>query len=254
MKQDIEGFVVQVGQFDELTKSELIDYFVYFFLIVKEQELATPAEIKECFDILRIEPYSNISSYMSKKSKRGKGKKFIKKKDGYVLERSVELELQKNISIGPAKQETSILLRNLLTDMTGIHQMSFLQEAIDCYEIGARRASIVLAWILTINHLYKYIFNNKLAEFNAVLSVNTDKRIKVKQISSIDDFTEIPEGKFIEFCRTSKIITNDVRKILDEKLGTRNSSAHPSGISVSEVKATEFIQDLVQNVVLKYKI
>uniref|UniRef100_UPI001D01DFE3 hypothetical protein n=1 Tax=Halomonas citrativorans TaxID=2742612 RepID=UPI001D01DFE3 len=77
---------------------------------------------------------------------------------------------------------------------------------------------------------------------------------KISKLTSVDDFTEIPEGKFIEFCRSAKIITNDVRKILDEKLGTRNSSAHPSGISISELKATEFIQDLVENVVLKYKI
>ncbi|MGP9772253.1 hypothetical protein [Halomonas citrativorans] len=254
MNQDLDDFVLQIENFEELKKTELIDFFVYFITVIKEEDSANSRQLKECFDILRIEPYSNIPSYLSAKSKRGKGKKFIKKKDGYILERSAELDLQKKLSTGPSKRETSYLLRNMLSDITDSHQKSFLQEAIDCYEIGAKRASIVLAWILTVNHLYKYIYKHKKNEFDAALSANTDKRVKISKLTSVDDFTEIPEGKFIEFCRSAKIITNDVRKILDEKLGTRNSSAHPSGISISELKATEFIQDLVENVVLKYKI
>lgn len=254
MKKGLEDFVLQIENFEERTKAELIDYFVYFITVVNEDDVASSGQLKECFDLLRIEPYSNIPSYLSVKSKRSKGKKFIKKKGGYILERPVELELQKTLSTGPSKRETSFLLRNMLSDITDTHQRSFLQEAVDCYEIGAKRASIVLAWILTMNHLYQYIYKYKKNEFDAVLLANTDKRVKISKLTSIDDFTEIPEGKFIEFCRTAKLITNDVRKILEEKLGTRNSSAHPSGISISELKATEFIQDLIENVVLKYKI
>ena len=73
-------------------------------------------------------------------------------------------------------------------------------------------------------------------------------------IQNRDDFGEIPEGKFIELLRAGNIISNDVRKILEEKLGTRNSCAHPSGISIKPSKVIEFIDDLVANVVLKYKI
>lgn len=254
MKRNIESFILQVENFDELPKAELIDYFVYFITVINEEDVADSRQLKECFEVLRTEPYSNIPSYLSKKSKRGKGKKFIKKANGYILERTLELDLQKTLSTGPSKKETSFLLRNMLEDIVDSHQRGFLHEAIDCYEIGAKRASIVLAWILSVNHLYKYIYKHKINEFDAVLLANKDKRIKITKLTSIDDFSEIPEGKFIEFCRSAKIITNDVRKILDEKLGTRNSSAHPSGISISELKATEFIQDLVENVVLKYKI
>jgi len=54
--------------------------------------------------------------------------------------------------------------------------------------------------------------------------------------------------------RAANIITNDVRKILDTKLGIRNTSAHPSSVVISDVKATDFILDLIQNVVLPFKI
>ncbi|HEX7415192.1 MAG TPA: hypothetical protein VF411_14195, partial [Bacteroidia bacterium] len=66
------------------------------------------------------------------------------------------------------------------------------------------------------------------------------------------DFNEIPENKFIEFCRTAKVISNDIRKILDTKLGIRNTFAHPSNIKVGESKAIEFIEDLISNVIIKF--
>jgi hypothetical protein len=88
--------------------------------------------------------------------------------------------------------------------------------------------------------------------FNNALSKRKDKSIKIKSITKIDDFSEIPEKIFIDIARSAKIISNDVRKILDVKLGIRNSCGHPSGITISEVKATDFIQDLVENVVIKF--
>lgn len=101
---------------------------------------------------------------------------------------------------------------------------------------------------------FHYIFARHLPAFNKVLAANTDKRIKISAVSVQDDFAEIPEGKFIEFCRAAKIISNDVRKILDAKLGIRNTCAHPSGVTISEAKAIDVIDDLVKNVILKYPI
>jgi hypothetical protein len=95
---------------------------------------------------------------------------------------------------------------------------------------------------------------NHAAAFDRVLAANTDKRVKVTSIKTRDDFGDIPEGKLIEFLRSSGAISNDVRKILDEKLGTRNSSAHPSGIEIKRSKVIDFVDDLVTNVVLKYAI
>ena len=99
-----------------------------------------------------------------------------------------------------------------------------------------------------------FVLAHHLSAFNGVLAKNTDKRVKVTSITTRDDFSDIPEGKFIEFLRSANVISNDVRKILDEKLGTRNSSAHPSGITVKPSKVIDFVDDLVSDVVLKYKI
>jgi hypothetical protein len=254
MKDQIDSFVAQIPNLNEQQASSLIDYFAYFLTVIVEEDAATPSGIDNCFDLARIRKYSNTSAYLSKNAKRARNTtpKFLKVDGGYQLERSFELALQKTLHSGPQRLETSHLLRSLLPKVIDQHKRTFLQEAIDCYEIGARRGAIALTWSLTVHHLYEYVLSKKLNEFNAALAKNTDKRIKITQVAVVDDFSEIPENKFIEFLRGSSIISNDVRKILDAKLGIRNSAAHPSAVMISEVKATDFIIDLLENVVLKF--
>lgn len=256
MTNQLESFLLQIPDLQSQKPANLIDYFVYFSTVIAGQQAVNSNDVETCFEVARLTKYSNIPAYLSRNTKlRKKSRpKFIKTGNGYQLERNWQLEIQKTLNSGPAKIETSHLLRGLLSKLYKEKAQSFLQEAIDCYEISARRAAIVMVWILTVYHLYEYILKKQLSQFNAVLATNTDKRIKITKIQKLDDFTEIPEGKFIELARTAKIITNDVRKILETKLGIRNSSAHPAAITISEVKATDFIIDLVENVILKYKI
>ncbi|MFL6513944.1 MAG: hypothetical protein ACJ8M1_02865 [Chthoniobacterales bacterium] len=145
-------------------------------------------------------------------------------------------------------------LRNLLAKIKSPNQEGFLSEALACLEVKAYRASIIMVWLLAIDHLTDFILAKHLTAFNAVLAANTDKRVKVSIVANKDDFGDIPESKFIEFCRSAKIISNDVRKILDAKLGIRNTCAHPSGVQILEAKAVDVIDDLVNNVILKYAI
>ena len=126
----------------------------------------------------------------------------------------------------------------------------FFNEAIKCFKVGAFRASIIMMWNLTMDHLFEYVISNKLVEFNAALRRNTAIRPSTR--SNKDDFTELKESKFIEICRSANIITNDIRKILDEKLGTRNTCGHPNSVKVNESKVIDFIEDLVTNIILKY--
>ena len=73
-------------------------------------------------------------------------------------------------------------------------------------------------------------------------------------VSTRDHFGEMKESDFITVCRSAGLVTNDVRKILEEKLGFRNSCAHPSSIAVGDSKVLSFVEDLVDNVFLKHPI
>lgn len=254
-KEELEAFALTTDGLFALNPTEQIDYFVYYLTIIKGSSTTQATIIRECFLLLDLSPYSNISRYLNNNLK-PKGKnppKFLRIKNGFQLHRQRKTEIEATLNTKPLRNKAKSELKSLLTHIVNPIENEFLKEAIDCFEIGAYRASIVMVWNLTVDHLYEFVMMYELSNFNVSLSKNTDRRIKITAVTKKDDFSEIPEGKFVEFCRSANIITSDVRRILDTKLGIRNSYAHPSSLKITESKAVEFIEDLVNNVILKFK-
>lgn len=249
----IEEFTDEIVDFYSMSSSDQIKYLVYYLLIVYKQDGVKPFEVKKLFESLHILPYSNIPKYLNEKSS---GKKldrlFIKKKDSFYLIKETKEHIDLNYNHSKPKLKVSAELKDLAIKITNPNQNAFFEETIKCFAVGAYRATIIMSWNLTVNHLFEYILANKLTEFNIVLAGNMDRRIRITSVSIKDDFNEIPENKFIEFCRSARIISNDVRKILDTNLGIRNSAAHPSNISFTENKTISIVEDLINNVILKY--
>jgi hypothetical protein len=70
-------------------------------------------------------------------------------------------------------------------------------------------------------------------------------------IKKYDDFgDEMSEREVIEDCNSASIVNGDVYKSLVEKLGKRNSAAHPSTVHVGQLQAEAFIDDLITNIIL----
>jgi hypothetical protein len=250
MEDQLNAFIKTVNDFDKLKSSEQIDYFSYYLIVLKNFKAIKPKDISDCFSELHIPEYSSISTYLSVKSKKIKGyQKYIKNKDSsYKLTMQQISELEKNIIIDEHVVTIKSSLNSLLTKITNASEKAYLEEAILTFEVKAYRASIIMVWLLTIDHLYEHILNGKISDFiSALRRANINKSIRSK-----DDFGELKESQFIEICKSSGIISNDVRKILDTKLGIRNSFAHPSNINLPRSKALEFIEDLVENVITKY--
>ena len=130
-------------------------------------------------------------------------------------------------------------------------EKEFLAEAIACLAVSAKRAAAVMVWELSVNHMQDYVIAHKLAEFNGALAARRDYRGLT--ITTKDDFAEIKrEVHFIEVLRGAGIISPDIRKILDEHLGFRNTCGHPNTVKIPETKVVAMIEDLVENVVLRY--
>jgi len=146
--------------------------------------------------------------------------------------------------------QTSAELRSLEATFPDGAKRTFLSETVDCFEAGANRAAVVMCWILAIDHMYEFVLSHHLTAFNSALAANPDKRIK--KAGNKEDLGELKEAKFIELCRAANIISNDVRKILDEALGVRNTAAHPSNVEITRNKAVSVIEDLVVNVIRKF--
>lgn len=251
MSEGASRFYSSIDGAAGLVDSDRVGLFLYYLTVEKGQSCASAKEIDECFTACNLKPPSRTAPALSEGVTAGL---YIKVPKGYRLQRHYQEKLSKKLGAERVVTQTSIELRKLEELVGPGATRDFLKETIDCFEVGANRATIVMCWILVINHLGDYVLKHHLDAFNAVLAANSDKRVKVTSISSRDDFGDIPEGKLIEFLRQAGVVSNDVRKILEVKLGIRNSSAHPSAIAVKRSKVIEFVDDLIENVVLKYAI
>jgi hypothetical protein len=161
-------------------------------------------------------------------------------------------EAERYLKDEPQIQKGTEKLKDLLPKILDKNQRIFLGEAITCAEKGLKRASIIMTWVFVMDYMQEFIIVNKKTEFNVALLRRTDVR-RLSQINTKDNFEDIKESILLEIMRSAGIITAGVFKILNEKLDIRNTCAHPSDIFIHESKAVNFIEDLIDNVVLKYK-
>jgi hypothetical protein len=251
MSEGPNRFYNSLNDAASLSERDLVGYFLYYLTLEAGQEFGTATAINECFIACDLTPPTRTARYLSEGVQT---KKYVKAIRGYKLQRHHRDELATRLGAERIVVQASAELRRLEHSVNPGSAREFLKETIDCFQAGANRATVVMCWILVLDHLIDYTVQHHLPAFNLVLAANKDKRIKVSSITTRDDFAEIPEGRLIELLRSANVISSDVRKILDTKLGTRNSSAHPSGVVIKRTKVIDFVEDLLENVVLKYKI
>ena len=158
-----------------------------------------------------------------------------------------------NAEVDALFSEVLPYLQMIISKLTEENQRKFMSEAVSCLAVNARRAAIIMIWSGTLDHLYDYVLKHKLSDFNATLQRRADRHAKLT-VANKDDFSDIKDSVFIEVCRSAGIVSGDIRKILDQKLETRNTYAHPSSVEIGKTKVVDFIEDLVTNVLIKYEL
>ena len=74
------------------------------------------------------------------------------------------------------------------------------------------------------------------------------------QIVRREDFEELKEDETVDIVGGLPDITANMKRILKEKLGRRNTYAHPSTMTIARPQVDDMITELVNNVVLKLKL
>ena len=239
-----------------LTKdSDLPGFFVFHLTIEMDHRAATVQNIQHCYSSCDMKPPSWLGSYMSNGLK-SSPRRFIKVDGGYRLENKRRDAIAKLLGTDKSSVQTSAALNRLEANVAAGPKREFLRETISCFEVGANRAAVVMCWNLGLHHLQEFVMADatRLLSFNDALAKNTDTRVKIKAITKQDDFTEMPENKFLLFCREAKIITSSMFKKLEGRLDERNLAAHPSGVKVTPKTAEAYIEDVIENVVMKFTI
>jgi hypothetical protein len=243
-------FYESIADVINIRETDLVGFFVYFLTEAEGKPAALRQEIEQCFRDCDLSVPKNTAVYLTR-GLAAKPPKYVKAvPNGYRLHRQFRDEISGRLGKFRFKAATSHELRKLEMRVSEPQEKDFLSETITCFDAGAKRAAIIMCWVMTIEHLFGYIHTKKLVEFNAALAKSPDK--KLNSVVTREDFGELKEVKFIEVCRAAGIITNDQRKILDTSLGVRNSCAHPSTVVVLESKVLATIEDLVLNIILKF--
>jgi hypothetical protein len=174
----------------------------------------------------------------------------IKERSGYKLTRAVRAELDAKYGVHHSVVQVSKLLADLPGKIADLAERNFLAEAIKCYQVEAYRACVVMTWNLAFSHLLHWILADakRLADFNTTIPARYPKKTVI--VAKYDDFEELKESEVIEVCKTGGLVSDNIIRILREKLGKRNSAAHPSRVVVVQSQADDVATDLVNNVVL----
>ncbi len=249
----LEELIRAVTGFDAMQHIDRTKLFAWHLHVQKGMEHFMPADISRCYETAHLSGPKNVPQQLAQLVAK-KPPEILKNKNGYRLEKRVRDDLDKKYGQRAITIAVTNLLRELPSQLPDMTERTYLDEALKCFSVGAFRAAIVMTWNLAYYHLLDFIVKNRLADFNArwpvVFQGHHSKGTKA--IARIDDFGDmLKESEVIKIARSAAIISHDVAKILEDKLGRRNSAAHPSGVKIEQLQAEEFIDDLVKNVVVK---
>ena len=248
---NLEECVNGIPGFMSWKDADKIRFFAWFLESNRGRDRFTAADIRACYEELSLQQPSSVNPYLAQMLNR-KLREVLRDNRGFFLERRLREQLESKHGQRVATVQADKLLLELPSRIPDLAERTFLDEAILCFRCKAFRAAIVMTWNMAYDHLCGYVLNSssRLANFNSQLPRSFPKA-RISAVSNRDDFGELKESEVLQVCRSANIISNDLLKILKEKLDKRNTAAHPSIVDITPHTAEEYIIDLIPNVVLK---
>ena len=169
---DLSLFVRKIEKFYDKKQSEQIIFFAYYLLENQNCSHFKPKNIQDCFATLKIPPYSNIPSFLNKRSKkeRNRRRQFIKNKQGYTLAANTLHEIKDILNVPVAHIPSEELLTIEIFDGTRGYLLNNAKEAGLCYDFGQYNACLVmlrkLIETLIIELFEKVKIENKIKDNN----------------------------------------------------------------------------------------
>jgi hypothetical protein len=238
---DIVEFTRRIPAFDKKAFTVQIEAFAWHLHEVQGKQKFTAADIASCFERAHLAKPADVRSLLRNLCEK-KPPRLLKDDSGYKLSASARQQSGKALDSRASSLALSSLLTALIPKITEAAQRTFLNETLTCFNHKAYRASIVMAWNLVYSHVCNRVFESHVPAFN-LQRVKTYP--KLPELTKRTDFEDYKESQVIEICRGARILDATVCKTLTEKLGRRNTAAHPSSSVLTAVSAEEMIVDLV---------
>lgn len=237
-----------IADFAEWEHNDKIKLFAWYLHTVDGKERFSAREIKQCYDDVDLEKPANVYTSLERLRKKSP-KQVLRDRKGYSLEWNVRRELDAKYGMRPTTYRIHQDLQALSAKIPDVNERQFLNETIICLKNGAPRAAIVMGWNLAYDHLCNFIVAKHLADFNTALPLRFPKN-PPKALTKREDFAELKESEVLDVARLGSITSDNLHKLLKEKLVKRNTAAHPNELEFTILSAEAFVNELVNNVVL----
>jgi hypothetical protein len=133
-------------------------------------------------------------------------------------------------------------LTRLVAKVRDAGAKGFIEEAINCLQVGALRAAIVFLWTGTIQTLRQRAWAKGAAKVNAAIATHDPK---ARTLRKADDFADVKDSVFLRALQDLGVIDKGEKATLEEALNLRNRCGHPTRYSPGAKKASSFIEDVV---------
>lgn len=250
----IEEFVRGVPGFAAKNHPERIKCFGWFLHVQQSMPAFSSRDMIKCYEDAHLDQPKNMRRFLDSLAEK-RLPELLRDSRGFRLSQPVRERLDHELG----KAETVVVVEGMLADLVGKisdeSERLFYNEALTCYRYNALRAAIVMVWNLAYDHVCRWVLadSKRLAEFN----VGIPKRNKNKAnivIAKREDFEELKEDEAVDIVGGMAGVSANVKRALKEKLGRRNTYAHPSTLTITRAQVDDMVTDLVNNVVLYFKL
>ena len=118
----------------------------------------------------------------------------------------------------------------------------FIEEALICYQVDARRAAVVFLWSGAMRHLQEKAFAYGLAVLNPAIQRHDGR---TKQMAKFEDFSAVRDVTQLLAFREIGLLDKGEWQTLQECLDLRNRCGHPTKYKPRANKVAGFIEDVV---------
>lgn len=250
----VEEFVRGIPNFASKNHPERIKAFGWFLHAVGGLAAFSAPAVTKCYDDTHLDQPANMGRFLNSLAEK-KPPELLKDSRGFRLSQTVREKLDRELG----RADVVVVVEKMLTELPGKiadeGERLFLDEALTCYRHKAFRAAIVMVWNLAYDHLARWVLADpqRLAAFNAGIPRRNKGKANVT-IAARADFEELKEDEMIDILGYLPGFSDNVKRMLKEKLGRRNTYAHPSTLIINRPQVDDMITDLVNNVVLSFKL
>jgi hypothetical protein len=117
----------------------------------------------------------------------------------------------------------------------------YIEEAVKCLQVGARRAAVVFMWSGAVSAIRDEVWQHGARQIEAALQGHNPRaRFRKK-----NDFEGVKDSDLLQVAQDLAVYDKSQKRRLGEALDLRNDCGHPVKYRPGEKKVSSFIEDVI---------